>query len=178
MPGVEQHNDQGPGHPPSPGVRVPHQSQTAKVQLGHFSGPGVGHAYRGLAPSLPVASPYEPSEGGVGDRAASLGQQFLDAGEKQLVASQPGMNLVLQGSRTAWVGILTWRGPARFSGTRPLSCSSVGGGPPWCRSACSAARMYLRTVVRDRPVDRAIARWLPPACQWRNTSLISTLDTS
>jgi hypothetical protein len=48
---------------------------------------GAGHAHGALAPTLPVVSHYESSEGSAGNRAASLSQQLLDAGQQQPVAS-------------------------------------------------------------------------------------------
>jgi hypothetical protein len=66
-----------------------------------LTGPGIRNAHRAWAPPLPTVPADEAPEGGIRDRAAPVGQQFLDPREEKSVASKPGMDLVgpgLQGS--------------------------------------------------------------------------------
>ena len=92
--GMAQHDDHGPHCPASSRLWVGDHAQAAEVGLGHLARRCVFHADGGPASPAPVALDHEASQRRVGDRAASGGQQLVDAGHLQPVAGEPLVDLV------------------------------------------------------------------------------------
>ena len=54
VPGVDQHHQQGPHHPPAARLLILDVAQAAEVQLCHLSRPALLHPYRSGLAALPV----------------------------------------------------------------------------------------------------------------------------
>ena len=80
-PGVGQHHQQRPHRLPAACLLVLDEAQPPEVQFRHLPGPALLHPHRSGATSLPVAPAQPPVQGRIGDPAAPLGQQLLDAPE-------------------------------------------------------------------------------------------------
>ena len=95
VPGVAQHQQEGPHRAAAARVRIVNQAKAAEIQLHHLSGSSVLHADGpGIAPPPPVAVLDEAAQRRVGNLATPLQQQFQYAGYLQAIGVEPLVYLV------------------------------------------------------------------------------------
>ncbi len=95
--GVAPDDDQRPHRAPAAALGVPDEAEAAEVHLRHLARRPVVHAHGRRQPVAPAAAPDETPQRGVGDLAASSGEELLDARQLQAVGLKPALDLLRPG---------------------------------------------------------------------------------
>ena len=97
VPQVAPDHDQRPDRAPPPALGVRDEAEPAEVQLRGLARRPVLHAHGHRLPATPAAAGEEAPQRAVGDRAAALGEQFMDARQLQALGLQPALDLLRPG---------------------------------------------------------------------------------